>query len=198
MVMSRRPSIGIESQMPGLRGRLLRFAGRHRRGQSLVELAMVTPMLFALVLGIAEFGFLFTAYVQVSNAAREGARAGSRYVYVFTRLADEQAKNDEQRGWGTGISGYQWYGRVPVVEAVKQELEGLPQSGFDQGSYSSPRDLVITYPDTAGPFSSGPRWTDHVVVQVTYHYSLPLTSTLVPLPFQVDLVSETSMSLQDR
>lgn len=166
----------------------------------MVEVALVTPMLLTLALGIVEFGFLFSAYVQVSNAAREGARAGSRYVYLFTGSADEQAKNDEQRGWGTAFnsSTYAWYGRCPVVTAVRQELSGLPSSGFNAGTYAAPSDLVITYPDTGGAFSSGPRWVDHIVVRVTYHYRMPILSSMLPVPLQVDLVSQTTMALQDR
>lgn len=180
--------------------RLVKSLRSTRRGQSLVEVAVATPMLLTLALGIVEFGFLFSGYVQVSNAAREGARAGSRYVYLFTGAADEQAKNDEQRGWGTAFnsSTYQWYGRSPVVTAVRQELSSLPSSGFDAGSYAAPEDLVVTYPDTAGTFSSGPRWVDHIQVKVTYHYRLPVLTSLLPVPLQVDLVSETTMAVQDR
>jgi Flp pilus assembly protein TadG len=40
----------------------------------LVEFALVLPMLLLLILGIAEFGFIFQQYEVVTNAAREGAR----------------------------------------------------------------------------------------------------------------------------
>ncbi|OGS70228.1 MAG: hypothetical protein A2Y96_00535 [Firmicutes bacterium RBG_13_65_8] len=49
---------------------------RNRRGQALVELALVIPVLLALVLGIVEFGRLFSAYMTIQHAAREGARLG--------------------------------------------------------------------------------------------------------------------------
>lgn len=182
---------------PLLRSLLQRLKAS-RRGQSMVELALALPLLIALVVGIAEFGLLFSTYVQVSNAAREGARAGSRYVYDFTGGANERALNDQMRGWGTGIGGYNWYGRTSVVNAVKQELSGLPAAGFNQGTYAAPVDLLITYPDTAGTFSSGPRWMDHITVRVTYHYTMPLISSLVPVPLTVDLQSRTTMAIQDR
>lgn len=51
-----------------------------KRGQSLVEFALVLPLLVLLLYGLAEFGFLLYAHVQVTNAAREGARAGSLYL----------------------------------------------------------------------------------------------------------------------
>jgi hypothetical protein len=54
--------------------------GRKNLGQSLVEFALAVPLLALLLGGIASFGFLLYAHVQVSNATREGARAGSQYL----------------------------------------------------------------------------------------------------------------------
>ncbi|MFZ3171746.1 MAG: TadE family protein [Carboxydocellales bacterium] len=46
------------------------------RGQAMVEMALVLPVLILLIFGIVEFGRVFNAYLIVTNAAREGARAG--------------------------------------------------------------------------------------------------------------------------
>jgi Flp pilus assembly protein TadG len=51
---------------------LKRFGGED--AAQLVEFALVLPMLLLVVLGIAEFGFIFQRYEVVTNAAREGAR----------------------------------------------------------------------------------------------------------------------------
>jgi Flp pilus assembly protein TadG len=51
---------------------LRRFCGDE--AAQLVEFALVLPMLLLVVLGIAEFGFIFQRYEVVTNAAREGAR----------------------------------------------------------------------------------------------------------------------------
>lgn len=48
----------------------------NRRGQALVELALVLPVLLTLLLGIVEFGRLFSAYMTIQHAAREGVRLG--------------------------------------------------------------------------------------------------------------------------
>ncbi|KDR93774.1 TadE-like protein [Peptoclostridium litorale DSM 5388] len=50
---------------------------KNRKGQTLIELALVLPILLMLVFGIIEFGRVFNAYVLVSNASREGARQAS-------------------------------------------------------------------------------------------------------------------------
>ncbi|NOY56664.1 MAG: pilus assembly protein [Actinobacteria bacterium] len=47
------------------------------RGVSLIETALVLPMLLILALGVAEFGFAFIDWLSISNAARTGARIGS-------------------------------------------------------------------------------------------------------------------------
>ncbi|ADL11781.1 TadE/TadG family type IV pilus assembly protein [Acetohalobium arabaticum] len=50
---------------------------RRRRGQALVELALVLPVLLLILFGIVEFGRIFHAYLVIANAARVGAREGA-------------------------------------------------------------------------------------------------------------------------
>lgn len=49
---------------------------RRENGQTLVEFALIAPILFLLLLGIMELGRVIFAYNTISNAAREGARYG--------------------------------------------------------------------------------------------------------------------------
>jgi len=44
------------------------------RSQSLVEFALALPVLLLLMLAIIDFGMGFRAYIQLTNATREGAR----------------------------------------------------------------------------------------------------------------------------
>lgn len=46
------------------------------RGQGLMEFALVLPLFLLLLMGIVEFGYVFTVYTGLFNAAREGARYG--------------------------------------------------------------------------------------------------------------------------
>lgn len=75
------PTIGI-TLMPIHVRRLARLAitalphprlGSSRRGQSLVEFALVLPMLIVLFLGIADFGRVFAAGITVEGIARNAA-----------------------------------------------------------------------------------------------------------------------------
>lgn len=49
---------------------------RHEQGQDLIEHALVLPLFLLFTLGIIEFGYLYLQYNTITNAAREGARAG--------------------------------------------------------------------------------------------------------------------------
>jgi hypothetical protein len=55
-----------------------RRARRRLRGQSLVEFALVAPILLLIFAGAADLGRAFYAYVAIENAAKEGALYGSR------------------------------------------------------------------------------------------------------------------------
>lgn len=59
----------------GARG-VLKGLGKPNHGQSLVELALMLPVLLLILLGVLDLGRLFFAQVTLSNASREGARFG--------------------------------------------------------------------------------------------------------------------------
>src|SRR3990170_3197488 len=46
-------------------------------GQALPEFALVAPLLFILLFGVIQFGFLFGGHVGLTNAARDAARYAS-------------------------------------------------------------------------------------------------------------------------
>ncbi len=50
---------------------------KKRKGQSLVETALVLPVILLILTAIIDFGLLFNHYLIVSNASREGARGAS-------------------------------------------------------------------------------------------------------------------------
>ncbi len=55
---------------------LVKLLRRSGRGQSLVEIALVLPILLIVLFGVLEFGRIFHSYLVVTHAAREGARYG--------------------------------------------------------------------------------------------------------------------------
>ena len=54
----------------------LRRAKKAEKGQAMVELALVLPILLLILLGIIEFGHIFYSYLVIQNATRDGARYG--------------------------------------------------------------------------------------------------------------------------
>ena len=69
------------------------FSGRQRtRAQSMVEFALVLPMLLLLIVGIIELGYILFVYAEVNNAAREGARSAA--VHACPNTSDYIAIRD--------------------------------------------------------------------------------------------------------
>jgi len=52
---------------------------RNKRGQALVEMALMAPVLFLMVLGASDLSRLFYYSTGITNAAREGARHGAYF-----------------------------------------------------------------------------------------------------------------------
>jgi Flp pilus assembly protein TadG len=74
---------------------------RDERGQTMVELALVLPILCLLLFGVIQFGIIFNNYVTLTDAVRAGARraAVSRHLgatdaTAATRLAVKDAASD--------------------------------------------------------------------------------------------------------
>src|SRR5713101_5857916 len=65
----------------GILGRVMRChrVSYSRRGQAIVETALLLPVLMLLVMGSADLGRVFYYSIAVTNAAREAARQGTYY-----------------------------------------------------------------------------------------------------------------------
>lgn len=142
---------------------------RHREGdtgQALVEFAMVLLPLTLLLVGIVQFGFLFSAYVGVSNAAREAARAGTIYRYDAN---DGQGTNDHNRC-------------LEVLAAAQRSLDAAVPGQFSGSctTLNGGGDLLIAYPD-AGTCTGTSRTGCQLRVALTYRQPLfvPLVGTFL-------------------
>lgn len=68
------------------RGDMLKRRILKHKGQTLVETALVLPIILLLIFGIVEFGRILSANIIVSNASREGAR------YSAVGYTDDEVK----------------------------------------------------------------------------------------------------------
>ncbi len=66
---------------------------RSERAQSIVEFALVIPVLAFLLLGIMEGGRIFSSYVELQHVARDGAR------YASMNCTSIAVSDDQVDGW---------------------------------------------------------------------------------------------------
>jgi Flp pilus assembly protein TadG len=64
---------------------------KHQRGATAVEFAIVFPLLILLMFGIIEFSVILYDKAMITNASREGARAG--IVSQLVRVSDSQIQS---------------------------------------------------------------------------------------------------------
>ena len=61
---------------------------KDQKGAVMIEFAFLAPLLFLILFGIVEISLLFYNKAVITNASREGARAG--IVFSETRLTDDE------------------------------------------------------------------------------------------------------------
>jgi Flp pilus assembly protein TadG len=79
------------------------------RGQAMVEFAAVLLPILLVIVGIIQFGLLLNANVTITNAAREGARAATIYVYT-TDGGSTRTTNDVARCTAARTAATQAFG----------------------------------------------------------------------------------------
>lgn len=153
-----------------------RCAATRARGQSLVEFALVLLPLFLLILGVVQFGLIFNSYVTMTNAAREGARTGTIYVYDRTL---SKAQNDTARNAAI---------RASVLASMNLLAKTSPQfaggsTWTASGTIFTNGDMTITYAVPIGVTESDPRTGQTITVRAVYHQDLiiPMIAALLPL-----------------
>ncbi len=165
-----------------LHRRFSQFEPDRQHGQSAVEMALVLPLLLVLLLGLIVAVFMFYSYIQVTNAAREGARAGSVYRLTSTSTGYSLATTVQKAIYdsGTGISA----------------LGFLTPTGasFD---VSDDVDVTLLKPDGTSGDPSDPRPGDRLTVQVTYRYTVPIVAVALPVfPQPLVIVRSVMMEIQ--
>jgi Flp pilus assembly protein TadG len=163
---------------------------RSERGQSLVEFALVLMPLFVILLGIIQFGFIFNSYVTITNAAREGARNGTIYIYdaSMSKAQNDLARNNQIK--------------TSVIASMNLLTKVAPNfatgsTWTQSGTTFTNGDLVVGYVLPSGTTESDARVGQQITVRATYHQELiiPLIAQLLPKDAngRLGLMSEVTM-----
>jgi TadE-like protein len=117
----------------------------HRGGQSLVELALVAPILVILLLGAAQVAAIAFGLVSIDSATREGARAGAlapnnslKSGGVTWYSAGTPSHQCTTSDFQTGLNGN------PVCEAVLESAGTLKASLFTSNPCADPTQACVT------------------------------------------------------
>jgi hypothetical protein len=103
----------VEGGMNGIR-----TTEKRRRGATVVETAVMAPLVVAAMLGMVELGYSFMVRQTVTNASREGARAGC--MPGATSADVEAAVNATMSG--AGLSGYTSLNNVDDLSPEDNEV----------------------------------------------------------------------------
>lgn len=130
-----------------------------RRGQALVEFAMVMPLLLLLLVGLIEFGRAWNLHQVVTDASREGARHAvlqseadpsdrqDSVSNVVNRALANAAVNTSNPNIDIDVDGLSEIGKpVTVTVSVPYEFVflGPMMSWFAQGWGGSDREIMLT------------------------------------------------------
>jgi Flp pilus assembly protein TadG len=122
---------------------------RTERGQNLVEYALAVSLLLLLLAGVADLGRAFYSYIQITNAAREGARTAVRLPC--------DAGDAAQRGMYA----------ERIVQSARDEVEGV---------IVAPADLTVTISPRPVEDGCQPEGLP-ILVTVSYPYATVLSGS---------------------
>ena len=141
----------------------------------MVEFAAVLLPIMLVVVGIIQFGLLFTAEVTLTNAAREGAREGTIYVYLSGN-GDTQTSNDTARCTAVLQATTATLGLLSNAPPHFTAVAPCTASHRIDASTWVNGDLRITYTQPSGVVTSDSRRGYRMTVRVTYRSDI-----IVPL-----------------
>jgi Flp pilus assembly protein TadG len=149
---------------------------RRRRGQALVEFALVLPILLLMIFGIVDAGRLIYTYNTVSNAARDGARVA---IVNQSTSGTDTCDTTSATAWPTGCA---------IVSGLELGLTAADVSVTYQDATDS---AVCSDPNNPGQLLIGCL----AVVQVTGSFT-PITPVIGQIIGQVSLSSTTKIPIE--
>ncbi len=146
----------------------LLHTGQDEQAQGMLEFALVLPILLFLVMGIIDFGFIFSSRIAIANAARTGVRYATTHPAWWSDTNPPLANTIQAAIMGSGS-----------ISSVSNDdshirIEYLTSSGSLCGHYS---ELSRGYVADIGTESTCVIPNNHIRVTVTTTYQ-PITPIL--------------------
>lgn len=141
------------------------------RGQSIVEMAFILPILLVVLFGLIEFGWLIFAYSTISQAARNGAEAAAQLPPYQSWMDIDRLASKPQ--------GYQ-YRRDDCVNAILTAIESDLTIIGEGANDSEPitDHVTISYPQGAGTRNLDDRGPIEVTITYPVNGLTPLWDLL--------------------
>jgi hypothetical protein len=187
-----------------------RRSRRARRGQSMVEFALVLPLLLLITAGILEVGNMLTLYNRVSLAAREGARfmaTGGDAADVVTIVEQSSAGGlyfDDQHtciyvihGQLNGSSPWAWASWTDAMVYPSSDPADCQADPDSEGNSGVDSGVVLQQIVDAPHGSAGLADLEVVVVAMRYNADTLLSLPIYPqLQGRVPIQAFTAMRLE--
>lgn len=135
-------------QPTGMRARMTRSFVADRRGQALVEFALLVPVLLLLLCGVIEIGRMLETNHIMSALTREGANLASRGATMQEAL---NILRTNQQASGLGNVGGAVVSRLVVDQNGVPKVEAqISTLGYENASMVAPQDSVAHAYTTSG------------------------------------------------
>lgn len=145
---------------------------KNARGQSIVEMALILPLLLVVLFGIIEFGWLIFAYSTISQATRNGAEVAAQ-LPPYQEWMDLAISPNRPEDY-PGIDRDDCYNAV--LEAIRSDLTIIGDGANNQTDIGSA--VTISYPRGGATRNLDARGPIEVRIEYQVNSLTPLFSLL--------------------
>lgn len=169
---------------------------RRSSGQSITEFAIIAPIMLLMLLGIADFGRLYTSTVAVESAAREAADFGAFDVNYWTTANVDVTVSEMQRracvaAAGSHLEGYE------TTDPVNNATCTNPAFSCFLERNGASTDCSTSHGFTNGVDCSLPATEPPCTVHVMLQYEFRTLLGIPPLPTTIQVVRDSRFRISN-
>jgi TadE-like protein len=166
---------------------ITRWIRRHDRGQSVMEFAILTPVLLVLALGVSEFGYLLLDQHVITKLAREGSNLISRNTTLQDATTVLQTIESRPVDFSTGSKVIFSVIKRGATTGTANYNQLILYQRHEYGALSAPSKILTA---GGGSFGGAP---DYIAANSDNNTSLRVTNVpndLIPSPGGMIYVTE--------